>query len=98
LPSIAKVVRAPARLEQLLLALEAELLGAGDEEILAALHDLGMKPSMQGSVAFLGLKSSFPKTLEDVFDLDVLDDATRARVLEQFAHYRRVKAAKLSED
>ena len=43
------------RLEGLLYALEQELIGATDEEILAAASDLGMNPAMKGSAAFFGV-------------------------------------------
>lgn len=41
--------------EQLLLALERELIGATDEEILEAARELGMNPGMRGSSAFFGV-------------------------------------------
>ncbi len=44
------------RLERVLEALEHELLEATEAEILRAAHDLGMKPEMKGSAAFLGLR------------------------------------------
>jgi hypothetical protein len=44
------------RLERVLEALERELLEATDAEILRSAHDLGMKPEMKGSAAFLGLR------------------------------------------
>jgi len=44
------------RLDRILNALGAELAAATDEEVLAAADDLGMKPSMKGTVPFLGLK------------------------------------------
>lgn len=43
-------------LERILEALERELVEATDEELLAAAHELGMKPQMKGSAAFLGLR------------------------------------------
>jgi hypothetical protein len=43
------------RFEQLLAALEQELIEATDEEILAAASDLGMNPAMKGSAAFFGV-------------------------------------------
>jgi len=46
-------------LEQLLLALERELIEATDEEILAAAKELGMDPSMKGSAAFFGIKYGY---------------------------------------
>jgi hypothetical protein len=45
-----------AALERVLAALERELIEASDEEILEAAHELGMKPEMKGSAAFLGLR------------------------------------------
>ena len=44
-------------LESLLTALERELIGATDEEVLAAAAELGMNPSMKVSAAFVGIKS-----------------------------------------
>jgi hypothetical protein len=73
-------MRAPAHLDRLLEALESELLDARDEEVLQALHDLGMDPKMRGSVAFFGLKSALPSRLEDFFDLEQLDAPTRAKL------------------
>lgn len=43
------------RFEQLLAALERELIEATDEEVLAAASDLGMNPAMKGSAAFFGV-------------------------------------------
>lgn len=42
-------------LANLLRALEAELLTAGDDEVLQAAADLGIKPDMKGSIALLGV-------------------------------------------
>ncbi len=39
--------------------LERELLAATDEEVMEAARDLGMNPTMRGSVAFAGLKFPF---------------------------------------
>jgi hypothetical protein len=49
------VTRSDSALEQLLLALEDELLEATDEEILAAASELGMNPAMKGSAALFGV-------------------------------------------
>lgn len=49
--------RPDVSLEQVLAALERELIDASDEEVLAAAAELGMNPSMKGSAAFLGVKS-----------------------------------------
>lgn len=45
-------------LERILDALERELIEATDADILQAADDLGMKPGMKGSAAFLGLRYS----------------------------------------
>ncbi len=50
-----KTIRPERGLERLLLALEQELLGASDKEILAAAAQLGMKPAMKGSSALFGV-------------------------------------------
>jgi hypothetical protein len=58
-----KMTRPDSALERLLLALEDELLEATDEEILAAAHELGMNPAMQGSAAFFGLTMAVRPTI-----------------------------------
>lgn len=47
-------------LEQLLVALERELIEATDDEILEAARDLGMNPAMKGSAAFFGVTIARP--------------------------------------
>jgi hypothetical protein len=68
-------------LERVLEALERELVEATDEEILEAAHDLGMKPEMKGSAAFLGLRYPGARRREEFFDpqwmLRVLNDPRR---------------------
>ena len=56
-------------LERILNALERELVEASDADILEAANELGMKPGMKGSAAFLGLRyaSAVPRA-EDFFD------------------------------
>ncbi len=71
-----------AALERILDALEHELVGASDADILEAASDLGMKPQMKGSAAFIGLRysSAMPRA-EDFFDakwmLQLLKDPRR---------------------
>jgi len=56
-------------LERILDALEHELLEASDADILEAANDLGMKPQMKGSAAFIGLRApSVAHRPEDFFD------------------------------
>lgn len=55
-------------LDRILEALERELVIATDAEILEAAGDLGMKPGMKGSAAFLGLRYSAALRAEDFFD------------------------------
>lgn len=68
-------------LERILEALERELIEASDADILEAAHDLGMKPEMKGSAAFLGLRYPGVHRPEDYFDrqwmLRVLNDPRR---------------------
>ena len=68
-------------LERILDALEHELIGASDAEVLEAADDLGMKPRMKGSAAFLGLRYSAALRAEDFFDAEwvrrVLNDPRR---------------------
>lgn len=47
------------RLERILMALGVEVAEATDEEVLAAAADLGMKPMMKGTAAFVGLKKFY---------------------------------------
>ena len=46
------VPRPEQALERILATLEAELVAATDDEIMAAAKDLGMNPAMKGSAAF----------------------------------------------
>jgi len=70
-----------AALARVLEALERELVEATDEEILEAAHELGMKPEMKGSAAFLGLRYPSARLGEEFFDpqwmLRVLNDPRR---------------------
>ena len=43
------------QLERLLAALEQELIHADDDELAAVVAELGLKPSMKGSVALFGV-------------------------------------------
>ena len=45
-------------LDRILNALEQELIEASDAELMQAASDLGMKPGMKGSAAFMGLRYS----------------------------------------
>jgi hypothetical protein len=69
-------------LERILEALEHELIEASDAEILEAADDLGMKPRMKGSAAFLGLRYSVALRAEDFFGAEwlrrVLNDPRRS--------------------
>ncbi len=56
-------VRPDIGLEKLIHGLERELLEAADEEFLAGARDLGMKPEMKGSAAFMGVKNLSPQLL-----------------------------------
>ena len=51
-----KKIAPELRLERLLEALSTDVTLASDAEILEACADLGIKPAMKGSIAFLGLK------------------------------------------
>jgi hypothetical protein len=56
-------VRPDVGLERLIHGLEQELLAAPDEEFVAGARDLGMKPEMKGSAAFMGIKNFSPQML-----------------------------------
>jgi hypothetical protein len=43
------------RLERILAALEQELIRADDDELMDVVAELGLKPSMKGSVALFGV-------------------------------------------
>ena len=84
-------------LERILDALEHELLEASDADILEAANDLGMKPQMKGSAAFIGLRTpSVSHRPEDFFDAgwlqQVLTDA-RPKWLARAASPGKVPAA-----
>ena len=67
-------------LERVLDALERELIEASDADVLEAADDLGMKPQMKGSAAFLGLRySSAFHRMEDFFDAKWLEQALSDR-------------------
>ena len=70
-----KRVSSEMALARILESLEQELMRASDEEILEAARDLGMKPWMKGSAAFLGLtyfaKSQWSGLVEPARELDV---------------------------
>jgi hypothetical protein len=59
-------------LNRVLDALANELVEASDEEVLAAAHDLGMRPGMKGSAAFIGLFGPARPKFEEFFDLEAL--------------------------
>jgi hypothetical protein len=61
-----------AALARVLDALEQELIDASNEDILEAASDLGMKPMMKGSAAFMGLNSPGTARLTDFFDPEML--------------------------
>jgi hypothetical protein len=58
-----------AVLSRILEGLEQELVDATDEEILEAAKDLGMKPLMRGSAAFMGVTSPTRWHVSDFFDV-----------------------------
>ena len=58
-----KTTRPELGFERLLVALDRDLLDATDEEILGVVDELGMKPTMKGSMALLGV--TFAVRLKD---------------------------------
>lgn len=54
-----KKIPPEVRLERLLEALSADAVEASDAELLETCAELGIKPAMKGSIAFLGLKGIF---------------------------------------
>jgi hypothetical protein len=69
-----------AALARVLDALEHELIDASNEEIMDAATDLGMKPMMKGSAAFMGLNYPGSARFADFFDSEMLKQM-RAEVL-----------------
>jgi hypothetical protein len=47
--------RAQIQLERVLVGLELELIHADEDELMQVVAELGLKPSMKGSVALLGV-------------------------------------------
>jgi hypothetical protein len=80
-----------AALEQLLAALEQELIEAADEEILQVAADLGMNPQMPGSAAFRGLTFPEKPQLSDFFELDLCRRVQTAAERPAPARGRRAK-------
>jgi hypothetical protein len=48
-------IQPDVRLERILAALEQELINADDHELMDVVDELGLKPSMKGSVALFGV-------------------------------------------
>ena len=61
------------RLQRLLVALESELLQASDAEVRQAAGDLGIKPDMKGSIAWMGILFPGKMRSGEVFDRDAID-------------------------
>lgn len=59
-----KTTRPEMGLERLLVALERELLEISDEEIMAAAHELGVRPGMKGSIALFGVTKIVRSTIQ----------------------------------
>jgi hypothetical protein len=84
-----------AGLERLIAALALELAEATDEEVLQACADLGMKPEMRGSAAFIGLKGvsvSDWRRMEGFFDLELLQQLQLTHAQRRAALERRPDA------
>ena len=62
-------------LDRVLAGLEQELVEATDDEIEQAAQDLGMNVKMKGSAAFIGVTYTFPKRIEDIFDIETMRKA-----------------------
>jgi hypothetical protein len=75
------------RLERIVEALEQELIAASDAELLQAASDLGMKPGMRGSAAFLGLLYPAKSRLQDFFAAGVRTETWAA--IERLRQLRR---------
>jgi hypothetical protein len=59
-------------LDRVLAGLAPELVDATDEEIEQAAQDLGMNVRMKGSAAFIGVTYTFPRRLEDIFEMQTM--------------------------
>jgi hypothetical protein len=70
-----KMASPEVALTRILEAMERELLGASDEEIIDAAMALGMDPAMKGSAAYMGLKYPSKPQLTDFFELDLCKEA-----------------------
>jgi hypothetical protein len=76
------------RLERVLDGFSEDLVGATDEEILAAAESLEMKALMKGSAAFFGLKSLYTPYRAGLFgDAEESED----RVIEALLAWRRAR-------
>jgi hypothetical protein len=68
-----------AALERIIDLLAWELVAVSDEEILEAAKELGMKPMMKGSAAFIGLQIPASPDFTEFFDPDILRGLALAR-------------------
>jgi hypothetical protein len=78
---------AEASLSRILDAFEQEILEISEEEIMEAAKELGMKPDMKGSAAFIDLKYAFGIPGEDVCEMHAWSSALDERMASEGSEY-----------
>jgi hypothetical protein len=78
---------AEASLSRILEAFEQEILEASEEEIMETAKELGMKPDMKGSAAFIDLKYAFGIRGEDICEMHSWSSALDERMASEGSEY-----------
>jgi hypothetical protein len=78
---------AEASLSRILEAFEQEILETSEEEIMEAAKELGMKPDMKGSAAFIDLKYAFGIRGEDISGMHSWSSALDERMASEDREY-----------
>ena len=76
-----------ASLSRILEAFEHEILEASEEEIIEVAEELGMKPGMKGSAAFIDLKYAFGIRSEDICEMHAWSSALDQRMAFEGSEY-----------
>ena len=76
-----------ASLSRILEVFEQEILEASEEEIMEAAKELGMKPDMKGSAAFIDLKYAFGIRGENICEMHAWSSALDQRMASEGFEY-----------
>jgi hypothetical protein len=78
---------AEASLSRILEVFEQEIMESSEEEIMEAAKELGMKPDMKGSAAFIDLKYAFGIPGEDICEMHSWSSALHERMISEAGEY-----------